>query len=106
MLAMLATFTLREILYVRRIPRFLLSRKTHVRHRGRQWDSNSCFGSRSTISTPRTRAPELGALVVLDVHRNPNADHRELWIRDPDGYTVVIASPDGDLVDASQPANR
>jgi hypothetical protein len=30
------------------------------------------------------------------VHRNPNADHRELWIRDPDGYTVVIASPDGD----------
>ena len=42
------------------------------------------------------RARELGALIVLDVHRNPNADHRELWIRDPDGYTVVIASPDGD----------
>ena len=22
--------------------------------------------------------------------------HRELWIKDPDGYTVVIASPDGE----------
>ena len=42
------------------------------------------------------RAHTLGALVVLDVHRNPNANHRELWIRDPDGYLVVIASPDGD----------
>jgi len=30
------------------------------------------------------------------VHRNPNAGHRELWIRDLDGYIVVIASPDGE----------
>jgi hypothetical protein len=42
------------------------------------------------------RARALDAPGVLDVHRNPNADHRELWIRDPDGYTVVIASPDGE----------
>jgi hypothetical protein len=42
------------------------------------------------------RARELEAAIVLDVHRNPNANHRELWIRDPDGYTVVLASPDGD----------
>jgi catechol 2,3-dioxygenase-like lactoylglutathione lyase family enzyme len=42
------------------------------------------------------RATELGAEVVLPVHRNPNAMHRELWIRDLDGYTVVIASPDGE----------
>jgi catechol 2,3-dioxygenase-like lactoylglutathione lyase family enzyme len=42
------------------------------------------------------RARELGAPVVLDVHVNPNPDHRELWIKDPDGYTVVIASPDGE----------
>lgn len=41
------------------------------------------------------RARELHAPVVLDVHVNPNAGHRELWITDPDGYTVVIASPDG-----------
>lgn len=41
-----------------------------------------------------SRARELGARVVLDVHHNPNADHQELWIADPDGYTVVLASPD------------
>jgi catechol 2,3-dioxygenase-like lactoylglutathione lyase family enzyme len=42
------------------------------------------------------RARELRAPVVLDVHVNPNAQHREMWIADPDGYTVVIASHDGD----------
>jgi catechol 2,3-dioxygenase-like lactoylglutathione lyase family enzyme len=48
-----------------------------------------------------SRARELGAEIVLDVHRNPPAgdggpNHRELWLRDLDGYTVVIASPDGE----------
>ncbi len=43
-----------------------------------------------------TRARELEARVVLDVHVNPNAGHRELWLADPDGYIVVVASPDGD----------
>ncbi|MBL0217034.1 MAG: hypothetical protein IPQ07_24560 [Myxococcales bacterium] len=42
------------------------------------------------------RARGLEAPVLLEVHRNPNANHRELWVRDPDGYTVVLASPDGD----------
>jgi catechol 2,3-dioxygenase-like lactoylglutathione lyase family enzyme len=48
------------------------------------------------------RAGELGADVVLPLRRNPpegepgGPAHRELWIRDPDGYTVVIASPDGE----------
>lgn len=42
------------------------------------------------------RARALGARVLLDVHVNPNAGHRELWIADPDGYTVVVASPDGE----------
>ena len=46
------------------------------------------------------RARELDAPILLDVHRNPNANHRELWIRDPDGYTVVLASPDGDAKEA------
>jgi hypothetical protein len=45
------------------------------------------------------RARELEAPILLDVHRNPNANHRELWIRDPDGYAVVLASPDGDAED-------
>ncbi len=42
------------------------------------------------------RAQELEAPVVLDLHVNPNAGHREIWLTDPDGYTVVLASPDGD----------
>lgn len=47
-----------------------------------------------------SRARELEARVVLDVHVNPNAGHREMWIADPDGYTVVIASPDGEAAGA------
>jgi predicted enzyme related to lactoylglutathione lyase len=50
------------------------------------------------------RARKLGAPIVHDVHRNPNAGHRELWIRDPDGYTVVIASPDGDAGGFASPS--
>ncbi|HEX4458339.1 MAG TPA: VOC family protein, partial [Polyangia bacterium] len=42
------------------------------------------------------RARALAAEVVEDVHVNPAPAHRELWIRDPDGYVVVIASPDGE----------
>ncbi|HEY2838538.1 MAG TPA: VOC family protein [Pirellulales bacterium] len=46
------------------------------------------------------RAAELNAEVVLPRHRNPpdgdgGPNHWELWLRDPDGYTVVLASPDG-----------
>lgn len=37
------------------------------------------------------RARAHGAEVVTDVHVNPNAKQRELWLRDPDGYTVVLA---------------
>ncbi len=28
---------------------------------------------------------------------NPNAQHREIWLRDPNGYKVVVASPFGDI---------
>jgi len=31
------------------------------------------------------------ATIVTDVHVNPNAGHREIWLRDPDGYLVVLA---------------
>lgn len=50
------------------------------------------------------RAGRLGAEVVLAPHRNPpegepgGPAHRELWLRDPNGYTVVLASPDGEAV--------
>jgi len=35
--------------------------------------------------------------IVEDVHVNPLAQHREIWLRDPDGYVVVLSSPYGDL---------
>lgn len=46
------------------------------------------------------RASAMGAEVVLPRHRNPpdgdgGPNHWEFWVRDPDGYTVVLASPDG-----------
>jgi catechol 2,3-dioxygenase-like lactoylglutathione lyase family enzyme len=46
------------------------------------------------------RASDLKAEIVLPRHRNPpdrdgGPNHWEIWLRDPDGYTVVLASPDG-----------
>jgi catechol 2,3-dioxygenase-like lactoylglutathione lyase family enzyme len=37
------------------------------------------------------RAAEMSVEIVMPRHRN----HWECWIRDPDGYVVVVASPDG-----------
>jgi predicted enzyme related to lactoylglutathione lyase len=34
-----------------------------------------------------------GAEVVRDAHTNPNASQREVWLRDPEGYLVVLAGP-------------
>ena len=42
------------------------------------------------------RARGLGAEIILEPHINPAPRHREIWLRDPDGYVVVIASPDGE----------
>jgi catechol 2,3-dioxygenase-like lactoylglutathione lyase family enzyme len=42
------------------------------------------------------RARSLKATVVRKPHVNPAPGHREIWIRDPDGYVVVLASPDGE----------
>jgi catechol 2,3-dioxygenase-like lactoylglutathione lyase family enzyme len=47
------------------------------------------------------RSVELDAEIVMSEHRNPpegepgGPAHHELWIKDLDGYTVVLASPDG-----------
>jgi catechol 2,3-dioxygenase-like lactoylglutathione lyase family enzyme len=46
------------------------------------------------------RAADLRAEIVRPRHRNPpdgdgGPNHWEVWLRDPDGYTVVLASPDG-----------
>lgn len=46
------------------------------------------------------RCRELGAEILLPKHRNPpdgdgGPNHWEIWLRDLDGYAVVLASPDG-----------
>lgn len=41
------------------------------------------------------RVTEMKAEIVMPRHRNPNPNHWECWVRDPDGYVVVLASPDG-----------
>lgn len=46
------------------------------------------------------RAAELEAEIVMPKHRNPpdgngGPNHWECWLKDRDGYTVVLASPDG-----------
>jgi len=44
-----------------------------------------------------SRARELKASFVLEPHVNPGSRHREVWLKDPDGYHVVLSSPDGDM---------
>lgn len=39
------------------------------------------------------QARALKAEVVEEPHFNPAPQHREMWLRDPDGYVVVIAGP-------------
>jgi predicted enzyme related to lactoylglutathione lyase len=46
------------------------------------------------------RAEQMKAHVLMPRHRNPPSgdggpNHWEVWLRDPDGYAVVLASPDG-----------
>jgi catechol 2,3-dioxygenase-like lactoylglutathione lyase family enzyme len=49
------------------------------------------------------RAAAMKAEIFLPRHRNPpegdgGPNHWECWLRDPDGYLVVVASPDGSAV--------
>ena len=50
------------------------------------------------------RARALAAEIIEEPRVNPAPDHREMWLRDADGYVVVIASPDGEA-GAQQPEN-
>lgn len=65
------------------------------------------FGEVADFDGAVERAGRLGGPVVRAPHRNPpegegnGPGHREVWLRDPDGYVVVVASPDGE---AHEPA--
>jgi len=60
------------------------------------------FGEVADFDGAVERAGRLGAAVIHPPMRNPPSGegngpaHREIWLKDPDGYTVVIASPDGE----------
>ena len=60
------------------------------------------FGDTPDFDGVVERAAGLNAMIVMAPHRNPPSGegngpgHREVWIKDPDGYTVVVASPDGE----------
>lgn len=41
------------------------------------------------------RARSLGAHIIEEPHVNPAPGHREIWLRDGDGYVVVLASRPG-----------
>jgi len=47
------------------------------------------------------RAEEMKVAIVFPKHRNPpppqegGPNHWEIWLKDPDGYMVVLSSPDG-----------
>jgi catechol 2,3-dioxygenase-like lactoylglutathione lyase family enzyme len=54
------------------------------------------------------RAAAMGVEIVLPKHRNPpdgdgGPNHWECWMKDPDGYGVVVASPYGTADGAWQP---
>ena len=42
------------------------------------------------------RARSLGAEIAEEPHVSVQAQHKEISIRDPDGYMVVLAGPDGE----------
>ncbi len=64
------------------------------------------FGDVSDFDRVVARAEQLKTTVVRPPHRNPiegqgnGPGHREIWLRDPDGYTVVVASPDGEAYES------
>ena len=45
------------------------------------------------VEAAAERARAASAEVERDVHVNPNAKQSEIWLRDPDGYRVVLAGP-------------
>jgi predicted enzyme related to lactoylglutathione lyase/catechol 2,3-dioxygenase-like lactoylglutathione lyase family enzyme len=70
------------------------------------------FGETADFDDVVARVERLEATVVLPVRRNPpegggnGPSHREIWIKDPDGYVVVIASPDGEAFQPGEPASE
>ncbi len=55
------------------------------------WFQTDCFDAMVA------RVHAYRAIILEGPHVNPNANHREIWLQDPDGYTVVVAGLPGDV---------
>lgn len=69
-------------------------------HHGRLADPDQPLGNGvllwfevSDFEATVERVRATGAPLVHDAHTNPNARQQEIWVRDPDGYVVVLAGP-------------
>ncbi|HWR88204.1 MAG TPA: VOC family protein [Acidiferrobacterales bacterium] len=51
----------------------------------------------ASVASAFERATQAGAHVLQPLQINPLANHREFWLRDPDGYVVVVAGAYGDV---------
>jgi len=49
------------------------------------------------FSAAVARARAMSVEILEGPQVNPNANHREIWLRDLDGYVVVLAGAHGDL---------
>jgi hypothetical protein len=49
------------------------------------------------LAAPRARSMLPSSRILDGPMVNANANHREGWLPDPDGYVVVLASAPGDL---------
>lgn len=49
----------------------------------------------SDFAAAIARIRRAGVQVETEPHQNPNALQHEIWLRDPDGYRVVLAGPSG-----------
>jgi catechol 2,3-dioxygenase-like lactoylglutathione lyase family enzyme len=49
------------------------------------------------VAAAFTRAVSEGAEILEPIKVNPLAQHREFWLRDPNGYKVVVAGSYGDI---------
>jgi len=54
-------------------------------------ESHGSSDAPSSLVEAAARAEAMSATIQTCVHFNPNANHHEVWLRDPDDYLVVLA---------------
>ena len=81
----------------------LHGKKVHD-HPGMYYENVSCGNGvvlwfrTDDFSSAVKRALSMDVNIVTHPHINPNANQPEIWLRDPDGYLVVISGNIGDSI--------